>query len=109
MGLWCQGLDKDFGGGAQSEAHFLAFDCKKASLTGAQHADFATAADAEFFEAVEVFLFPAKVDDYPFGFRGKELDGNGLCGWVESHGGGVSFRCLVGQSVPNHDRQSSLS
>jgi len=109
MGLWCQGLDKDFGGGAQSEAHFLAFDCKKASLTGAQHADFATAADAEFFEAVEVFLFPAKVDDHPFGFRGKELDGNGLCGWVESHGGGVSFRCLVGQPVPNHDRQSSLS
>jgi hypothetical protein len=28
-------LDKDFGSGAQSQAHFLAFDGKKASLTGA--------------------------------------------------------------------------
>lgn len=81
-------MDKDFGGGAQSQAHFLAFDGKKASLTGAQHTNFATAADAEFFEAVEVFFFPAQVDDHPFGFRCKELDGNGLCGWVESHGGG---------------------
>jgi hypothetical protein len=77
-GLWGQGLDKDFGSGAQSQAHFLAFDGKKASLTGAQHTDFATAADAEFFEAVEVFFFPAQVDDHPFGFRCKELDGNGL-------------------------------
>lgn len=84
-------MDKDFGGGAQSEAHSLAFDCKKASLTGAQHTDFATAADAEFFEAVEVFFFPAKVDDHPFGFRGKELDGNGLWRLVERHGGGWVF------------------
>jgi hypothetical protein len=90
-GLWSQRLDKDFGCGAQSQAHFLAFDGKKASLTGAQHTNFATAADAEFFETVEVFFFPAQVDDHPFGFRCKELDGNGLCGWVESHGGGWVF------------------
>jgi hypothetical protein len=84
-------LDKDFGCGAQPQAHFLAFDGKKAGLTGAQHTDFATAADAEFFKAVEVFFLPAQVDDHPFGFRCKELDGNGLCRLVESHGGGWVF------------------
>jgi len=81
--LGAQRLDEDVSGFAESQAHFFTFDSEQTGFTGAEHAEFASATDPEFFESMHVLLVTAHFNDDCIGIGSEKLDRH----WI-----GVSHR-----------------
>lgn len=67
-------MNKNLCSRSQPQAHLLALDRQKASLTRAEHPNLTTTSDTQFLEPMNITLFATQIDDNPFGFGSQKLN-----------------------------------